>query len=124
MSEISVSSETSTQHTPFVRVTVWRNLPDAAKNILEWLESPYTGKKNIITIEVGKTAELSVSRFVPKHEGRPIIVDKGLFDTIKFYVKNAKPEDEYPYLFSEHAPDRISIWNDMPEFTMKNNWGL
>jgi hypothetical protein len=110
--------------TPFVKAKVWRDLPDAAKNILEWIESPNTGKKNVITIEVGKRPSLSVSKYTPTHQdGSPIVVDKGLFSTIKFYIENSKAEDEYPYLMTEHAPTRIAIWNEMPEFTMVKRVG-
>ncbi len=111
----------------FVRATFWKELPLAAKSILEWIESPNTGAKNIITIEVGKRPSLSVSKYVPKHDDNtPIVVDKGLFDTIKFYVENARHEgdDDFPYLMTEHAPGRISIWNDMPANTLKRRWGI
>jgi hypothetical protein len=97
----------------------WRDLPEAAKNTLEWIESPFSGKKNTITIEVGEVPKFSASRNVaPKVGGKPIIVDKELFDTIKFYVQNSQEESEYPFLFNETADGKFVIWNDMPEFEL------
>ena len=31
----------------------WRNLSDEAKSVIEWVENPYTYKREIISIEVG-----------------------------------------------------------------------
>jgi hypothetical protein len=105
--------------TDFIKVKVWKDLPDAAKNILEWMESPYSGKKNIITIEIGKRPTFSVSKVTVTSDGnQPIVVDKGLFETIKYYVANSKEDDGFPYLTTEHVPGRMSIWKEMPEFSI------
>lgn len=104
----------------FVKTTVWKDLPNAAKNILEWIDSPDTGKKNVITIEVGQRPAFSVSRVTVKDNGEPIVVDRPLFETIKFFVENSKLEHEYPFLTKEDVPGRLTIWNDMPEFDMNS----
>jgi hypothetical protein len=104
---------------PFIEAKVWKDLPDEAKNILEWIESPQSGKKNIITIEIGKPPKFSASKVTVTGDGnKPIVVDKGLFETIKFYVANSKDGDDYPYLTSEAARGYMMIWNEMPEHSM------
>lgn len=100
----------------FVAAELWRDLPSAAKNVLEWIESPETGKKNTITIEVGLKPHLSTSRARLQHsDGSTIVISQPLFDTIKHYVQNSKEEPEYPYLFSVESGQKMSIWNDAPE---------
>lgn len=32
----------------------WKELSNEAKNVIEWVENPYTGKKENIEIQVGK----------------------------------------------------------------------
>lgn len=32
----------------------WNSLSDKAKNVIEWVENPFTDKKEIVTINEGK----------------------------------------------------------------------
>lgn len=120
----SIERDRQATQTRYVETKLWRDLPDEAKNILEWMEDVHTGKKNTITIEVGQRPSFSTSRVVPKIGNKPIVVDSDLYKTIRFYIEHSNEDREYPYIFNESSEGRLAIWNEMPENTMTVGWGL
>jgi hypothetical protein len=57
----------------------WKHLSDKAKSILEWLEDPFTGKKQELYLEIDKEYK------VP---GKIIKMDAELFNEIRQYLRN------------------------------------
>lgn len=55
----------------------WKQLSNEAKNVIEWLESPFTGRYNKIEIEVGKS-------FVATQTN--VLITQKLFNEITKYV--------------------------------------
>lgn len=55
----------------------WNQLSNEAKNVIEWLESPFTGRHNTIEIEVGKP-------FIATQTN--VMITQKLFNEITKYV--------------------------------------
>lgn len=74
---------------------MWKDLSNDAKNVIEWLENPFTGKLNRLMIVVGET-------FIATQTN--ILITQNLFDEIVEYVKsdeNISYEIEDKTLFFE-----------------------
>lgn len=70
----------------------WKNLSDKAKSVIEWVENPYTHKREIIAIEVG-------GYFNPIREVN-IQITEELFKEILSWVESDK-ELIYNYKYVE-----------------------
>ena len=60
----------------------WKNLSNEAKGVIEWVENPYTNKRETISIEIG-------GYFNPIREVN-IQITEELFNEILFFVRSDK----------------------------------
>lgn len=73
----------------------WNSLSDEAKNVIEWVENPFTYKKEIVTINEGKYFVRDyqnnrpfgyISQFSNNNSNCKILITKPLYEEIKAYV--------------------------------------
>ena len=58
---------------------LWKELSRDAKNVIEWVEDPYTGKKKEITIKIGEV-------FSPMSDIK-IFITEELFEEITKFIR-------------------------------------
>ena len=70
----------------------WNSLSDEAKNVIEWVENPFTDKKEIVTINEGKYFVRDyqnkrpfgyISQFSNNNSNCKILITKPLYEEIK-----------------------------------------
>lgn len=85
----------------------WKQLSNEAKNVIEWLESPFTGRYNKIEIEVGKPFTATQTN---------VLITQKLFNEITEYVM----QDENIKVNSQEIGNKLSFkFSD--EFKSKNS---
>lgn len=67
----------------------WKDLSDEAKNVIEWVENPFTDKKECVEIQVGINFQRKVPMYAEERSGKcDIPMTKKLFSEIIKYVSS------------------------------------
>ena len=65
----------------------WKDLSNEAKSVIEWVENPFTNRKDSITIQVGVNFQRKVPAYAEERSGKcDIPITKKLFSEIIKYV--------------------------------------
>lgn len=100
------------------QATKWADLSDRAKNLLEWSEDVYTGKKNVITIRINEKPTLSQSKGRAVREATSETVGRDLFEEIRYYIEHGDWVGQWKLVFDEISHDHMVVSSDMPAHTM------